>query len=216
MSELSKAQGTDQADHKKFESAAISSANQMQQQLFLLEDTVMTMTTAVTTISKVMQRWGKVIVPMMFGFILLAAYGFYLIYRLTTDIGMMSQNMALMTQTVDRNMTVMAAELTSIQQEVKTMSSGVVSMNDHLKNMNDSMLNMTYGVRQIAMTTNQMGSDFQSISAPVNSMSQWVPWSMMGGRNYEPAPQMMPPVSQPYYYTPAPEYIPAPAAAENP
>jgi hypothetical protein len=185
--------------------------NHMQQQVFLLEDTVMTMSMAVTTISSAMRRWEKVLLPMMAGFILLSSYGFYLIYHLTYDIGMMSNNMAQMTITVDKNMNIIAQELHGIQKEVKIMTGEVVTMDDHILQINNTMLQMNEGVTQMAISTNRMGTDLwdlnRSISGPMSTVNKWAPWSAMGGRKEPPPPpQAVPPSSYPYYYgIPAPQ-----------
>jgi len=161
-------------------------ANYMQQQVFLLEDTVMTMSMAVTTISQGIRRWEKVIFPMMMAFIVLAGYGFFLIYHLAYDIGMMSNNMAQMTMTVDKNMNIIAQELRVIQKEMKTMTGEIVSMDDHLANMNTSMSHIGY-------STERMGTDLwdlnRSISGPMSTVNNMAPWRMMGGRKEPPPPQ---------------------------
>lgn len=192
--------------------------NYMQQQVFLLEDTVMTMSMAVTTISTAMRRWEKVLLPMMGGFILLAAYGFYLIYHLTYDIGMMSNNMAQMTMSVDKNMTVIAQELKEIRKEVNTMTGEIVTMDNHMLQINQTMLTMNESmtkindsVAQMAISTNRMGTDLwdlnRSISGPMSTVNNIAPWRMMGGRKEPPPPpQAVPPSSYPYYYgIPAPQ-----------
>jgi hypothetical protein len=201
--------------------AAAPDANYMQQQIFLLEDTVMTMSMAVTTISQAMRRWEKILLPMMAGFILLAGYGFYLIYHLTYDIGMMSNNMAQMTMTVDKNMTVIAQELRGIQKEVRTMTGEVVTIDDHLTQMNDSMLRINENMNQMVISTNRMGTDLwdlnRSISGPMSTINNIAPWRMMGGRKEPPPPpQAVPQSSYPYYYgLPAPQPAPAQQPAQT-
>ncbi len=186
--------------------------NYMQKQVFLLEDTVMSMSMAVTTISSAMSRWEKVLLPMMTGFILLASYGFYLIYHLTYDIGMMSNNMAQMTQSVDRNMTEITHELKGMRQEVSTMTGEIVLMNrqiveinNTMNKMNETMSKIDASVAQMAMSTNRMGTDLwdlnRSISGPMSTVNNIAPWRMMGGRKEPPPPpQAVPPSSYPYYY----------------
>jgi len=194
--------------------------NYMQKQVYLLEDTVMTMSMAVTTISSAMRRWEKVLLPMMVSFIVLASYGFYLIYHLTYDIGMMSNNMAQMTITVDRNMTVIAQELKGMRTEVNTMTGEIVTMNNQIQKINETMLHMdgtmthlNDSVAQMAVSTNRMGTDLwdlnRSISGPMSTMNNVAPWRMMGGRKEPPPPpQAVPPSSYPYYYgIPAPQTV---------
>jgi hypothetical protein len=172
--------------------AHMPNLHHVQQQVFLLEDTVMTMSMAVTSISQAMRRWEKVLLPMMVGFILLASYGFYLIYHLTYDIGIMTNNMAQIAITVDKNMTIIAQELRGIQKQMDIVTQEVVSMDDHLSRINDTMTSMNTGMSQIAMSTNRMGTDLwdlnRSISGPMSAMNKWAHWSAMGGRKEPPPP----------------------------
>lgn len=176
-------------------------ASYMQQQIFLLEDTVMTMSMAVTTISKAIHRWERAIMPMALAFILLASYGFYLIYNLTYDIGMMSNNMAQMTLSVGKNMDIVADELGHVRHNMDQITAEVTTMKQEIVQIGQTMYTMNDSIGRMSEHTQRMGADLwdlnRNISGPMSTVNNWAPWGMMGGRK-EPTPPMPP---QPSYYT---------------
>ncbi len=173
---------------------------QLTQQVFLLEDTVMTMSMAVTTISRALARWERVILPMMIGFILLAAYGFYLIFNLVYDIGMISNNVAQMTMTVDKNMMAITEELKGMRRDVSGMSTSVSGMQKDMAQMNQGFQQLNLHVGHIDYSAEKMSSDLwdlsRDISGPMSTVNSVMPWQMLGGR-----PDSSPPKR---YYTQQP------------
>jgi hypothetical protein len=157
---------------------------------------------AVTTISRALARWERVILPMMLGFILLAGYGFYLIFNLVYDIGMISNNVAQMTMTVDRNMIAITDELKDMKKDVSNMSSSVhgmhqemIKINQEISQVNKSVQQLDAHVGRIDYSAERMSGDLgnlnRNISAPMSTLNNVVPWRMMGGRSDS--------VSQRYY-----------------
>lgn len=196
-------------DEAQPEQSSFDQAGYMQQQIFLLEDTVMTMSMAVTTISRAVQRWEKLILPMMAAFILLAAYGFYLIYNLTADISKISRSVATMTQVVDVNMQQISRELTQVRGHMDGITDEMRAMRQDMSQMNQQMVQMNYHIAQMNANTGRMGADLgdlnRNISGPMGTMNNWVPWNMMGGRRAN-ASSTQPPSTYPQpYYMPAPE-----------
>jgi hypothetical protein len=180
----------------------------MQQQIFLLEDTVMTMSMAVTTISTAIRSWEKLLLPMMMGFVLLASFGFYLIYNLAHDVSVMSDNVAKMAISVDKNMTIISSELVAMRKDVDNMSAKISSVDKNLSEMSTSVDFMRHDIAtvnasmsQMVTSTNRMGTDLwdlnRSISGPMSTVNNIAPWRMMGGRKEPPPPPQA--VSQPNY-----------------
>lgn len=162
------------------DSARDDGSAHLKQQVFLLEDTVMTMSMAVMTISKAIQRWERVILPMMFGFILLAAYGFYLIFNLVYDIGMISNNVAQMTMTVDRNMIAITDELRDMKHDVRAMSKEVAQMNQGIQQLNANVAHIDYSAERMS---NDLWDLSRNISGPMSTVNNVMPWQMMGGKS---------------------------------
>ncbi len=114
-------------------------------------------------------RWEMVVYPSLFAFIVLAGYGFYLIYSLTSDAHEMTKSMDQMT----RSMVVMTREMTSVSKNMVVMSQ---IMGDQAASMRD----MSGSMRSMNVSMNQMRYDFsimnQSVSRPMSFMNSFMPW----------------------------------------
>mgnify|MGYP001087431108 CR=1 FL=1 len=64
------------------------------------------------------KRWELIVYPTLFAFIILAAYGFYLVFSLAKDVHYLAIS-------VDSNMTVLASNMQSMSDNVSQMSSSV-------------------------------------------------------------------------------------------
>lgn len=115
------------------------------------------------------RRWEMVVYPTLFAFILLAAYGFYLIYSLTSDAHKMSENMAQITE----SMKIMTVEMQSVSRNMVVMSQLMDNQSRSMNQMASSMHNMQYSVAR-------MGYDFsimnQNVSRPMSVMNSFMPW----------------------------------------
>ena len=81
------------------------------------------------------RRWELVVFPALFAFVVLASYGFYLIFSLTKDISFIAKS-------VDRNMTVIA-------QRMDSMAGNVDNMSIHVEHMSVNMRNMTKNITTV-------------------------------------------------------------------
>jgi len=178
------------------------------------------------TMTKGIRRWEKVIYPMMFAFIILAAYGFWLIFNLAKDMHNITTNMVVMTRAVvtmtntmnrklnniDSQMVEMNHHMASIEgldKNMNTIAAAVHTMNTSLINMDNTLTNMYRSVYYMGNSTSSMSSNLSelnhNISAPMNSMNSMIPWSSMPGsshhRNIAPPPiiyQRRPMYAAPY------------------
>lgn len=115
------------------------------------------------------RRWEMVVYPSMFAFILLALYGFFLIYSLTQDVGTVARDMesignnmqeiVIHMDSVSRNMVVMTQ---TMDQQTQTMK----EMNNHVRSMGVSMYQMRH---EVAVMNN-------SVSRPMQFMNSFMPW----------------------------------------
>lgn len=129
------------------------------------------------------KRWELIVYPSLFAFIILAAYGFYLVFSLTKDVHYLAIS-------VDSNMTVLASNMQSvadnmgqISANVRTMSVSVESMSrdvSTLEPMLTSMETMDKSIQAITHTTFSMRNDMavmnRSISRPMNFFNSFMPW----------------------------------------
>jgi len=89
------------------------------------------------------RRWEMIVYPSMFAFIILAAYGFFLIYNVTRDMHELAESMD---PAMHKNMKIMAnsvAEMTkniaTITENMNRMTASVEHMDATVKTVNDNM-----------------------------------------------------------------------------
>jgi len=129
------------------------------------------------------KRWELIVYPSLFAFIILAAYGFYLVFSLAKDVHYLAIS-------VDSNMTVLASNMQSISDNVGQMSANVrtlaVSVDSisrdvsTLEPMLTSMQTMDQAIRSMTYTTASMSGDMaimnRNISRPMSFMNWAMPW----------------------------------------
>ncbi|WPL14611.1 MULTISPECIES: hypothetical protein [Thiorhodovibrio] len=129
------------------------------------------------------RRWELIVYPSLFAFIILAAYGFYLVFSLAKDVHYLAIS-------VDSNMTVLASNMQSvsdnmvqISNNVRNMTSSVDAMETHsrtLEPMLSNMESMTESIRSMTYTTATMRDDLggmnRSIGRPMSFMNNMMPW----------------------------------------
>lgn len=129
------------------------------------------------------KRWELIVYPSLFAFIILAAYGFYLIFSLARDVHSLSL-------VVERNMMAMSGNMQSIADNIshmnvniQTMAMSVDSMAtdvNTLAPMLVSMQNMDRSMQSMTLSTASMRHDMagmnQSVGRPMHFMNQFMPW----------------------------------------
>ena len=101
------------------------------------------------------RRWEMIVYPSMFAFILLATYGFFLIYSLTQDVGSIATEMKSINGTMQDVVVNMQAQTMGIQE-----------MNAHATEMTIAMRQMSH---DMAVINN-------SVSRPMQFMNSFTPW----------------------------------------
>lgn len=129
------------------------------------------------------KRWELIVYPSLFAFIILAAYGFYLVFSLAKDVHYLAIS-------VDSNMTVLASNMQSISDNVGQMSANVRTLSvsvesisrdvNTLEPMLTSMQTMDQAIQSMTFTTAHMRDDMavmnRSISRPMTFMNRFLPW----------------------------------------
>ncbi len=136
------------------------------------------------------RRWELIIYPSMFAFVVLAAYGFFLIYRLAGDVhylaisvdshmSALSSNMQNMSENMGRittNIRTMTVSLDSIEQRVSTLKPILASM----ESMDRSIQMMNLSTQDMSLTTRGMQYDMsrlnRRIGPPMSFMNTFLPW----------------------------------------
>jgi len=108
------------------------------------------------------KRWELIVYPALFGFILLSAYGFFLIFSLTKDVSTVTEHMV----SISTNMQSISTDMHTIPGLMQQQS---ISMNE----MNNNMRNMSITMNQMRYDMSMMSSN---VSRPMNFMNSFMPW----------------------------------------
>ena len=132
------------------------------------------------------RRWELIVYPSLFAFILLAAYGFYLIFSLAKDVhflalsvdsnmSVMSSNLQTMTDSVGQlsaNVRTMAVSVDSMAQDVRALEPMLTSMDamtESMKTITQSTYNMQHDMRA-------MNYNIHDVSRPMTMWNSFMPW----------------------------------------
>jgi methyl-accepting chemotaxis protein len=132
------------------------------------------------------RRWELIVYPTLFAFILLAAYGFYLIFSLAKDVhflaksvdsnmSLMSSNLISMTDSVSQlsaNVRTMAVSVDSMAQDVRTLQPMLTSMDS----MEESIKAMTVSTSYIQRDMRVMNHNIHDASRPMTMWNNFIPW----------------------------------------
>ncbi len=178
------------------------------------------------------KRMQMLVYPAMVAFFILAAFGFYLIYSLTSDVRRMTDTFVGMSNSIETNMDTiagtmghMSGKMDSLVNSTETMSSNVGSMTNSTTDIVESMSGMRSATYDMAASTNNMQRDIWSmnknISTPLSFMNSFLPWKdsqsmpFQGSKAPLPQSQFVPSTIQPpaygnAYYDTTGNMIPAP------
>ncbi len=109
------------------------------------------------------RRWEMVVYPSLFAFVLLAGYGFFLIYRLTHDISSLSQSVTRMAVIVSDVMPRMAKDLNGMTGSMDNMSGDIDGMTTEIGSMSGQMDSLTPMSNNIESMTHNIGSMNRSV-----------------------------------------------------
>jgi methyl-accepting chemotaxis protein len=133
------------------------------------------------------RRWELIVYPSLFAFIILAAYGFYLVFSLAKDVHYLAIS-------VDSNMTVLASNMQSMSDNmgqltanVRTMTVSVESISRDVSTLEPMLTNMEQmdkSMQAMTYTTHNMRNDMavmnrnigQGIARPMSFFNNFMPW----------------------------------------
>lgn len=139
------------------------------------------------------RRWELVVYPTMLAFVVLAAYGFFLIYKLTDDIGKIVGQMEAISvsmvninknfssttnnmNTVARNMVKMSSYMNQMSQDIKEQNAAMGAIVITMREMNQSVDSMSYTMYQMRYDTQTMGRNIENVAGPMRFMNNFTPW----------------------------------------
>lgn len=129
----------------------------------------------------------------MTAFVILAFYGFFLIYQLTNDVHRAVDQTIVMAE----QMQLMTREMTDMRASMKTMDATMTEMNGAVGTMNNSVARMDRSLVQMGNTMTLMQHSArnldQSIGPVMGTMNRFMPFGW-GGNSYPGAPPYAPPM----------------------
>ncbi len=127
------------------------------------------------------RRWEMVVYPSLFAFVLLAGYGFFLIYRLTHDISTLSHS-------VTRMAVIVSEAMPRMTKDLGTMTGSMDNMTGNISGMSSDIKGMTVEVRAMSgqmETLTPLSQNISNMTGTMNEMNRSV-YGMqrdMGGMN---------------------------------
>jgi len=156
------------------------------------------------------KRMQMLVYPAMVAFFILAAFGFYLIFSLTSDVNRMANTFVHMSGSIEKNMDSisgtmghMSGQMDDLVVSTSSMSNSVGDMSSNVGNMTDNtveMVNSISGLRaatyDMAASTNHMQRDMWSlnknISTPLSAMNKFIPWKDSKSMPFQGSPMPLP------------------------
>lgn len=121
------------------------------------------------------RRWELVVYPSLFAFIVLAAYGFFLVYSLTRDVSHLSKNITQMTIAVDS----MAGNMGTVSNRMQAVS---LNMDDIAHKM-DALEPMRVTMESIDRSTQVMSASTDAMRYRMTDLNH-----QMSGMNHSMGP----------------------------
>ncbi len=157
------------------------------------------------------KRMKMMVYPAMVAFFILAAFGFYLIFSLTSDVRRMANTFVHMSGSIEKNMDSisgtmghMSGQMTSLVDSTTNMSTSVGSMSENTVEMVNSIGGLKSATYDMAASTNNMQRDMWSlnknISTPLSFMNSFLPWKDDQSMPFQGSKEPLPPS---YYAIPA-------------
>jgi methyl-accepting chemotaxis protein len=118
----------------------------------------------VESFQKSSQRWEIVVYPALFAFTLLAGYGFFLIYNLTSDMSIMAHSMD---ENMGEHMSEMTDSIGNLAKQVRIMSVTIYEISEKLNPLPD----MSRHISKMDQSVQNMRDSTESMSKKLDVMS---------------------------------------------
>ena len=128
------------------------------------------------------RRWELIVYPSMLAFIVLAAYGFFLIYTLTGDVTRLARSMEAVTTSmndVSANMTAVSGNVAQISGNLSLIAHDMGDGTESMRNMLVKMDKMNSNIGVMTVPVYQMRDDMGHLSKNIHDVSspmKMIPW----------------------------------------
>lgn len=120
-----------------------------------------------------------VVYPSLFAFIVLAVYGFMMIWSLTSDVRILAQSIDTNMTIIAQNMEVMSQNLTNMEGHIASIDTKMDTLPEIQQNiaqMQRSVNAMTHSVHGMQYNTHTMSRDMHQMQRPMSFFSSFMPW----------------------------------------
>lgn len=167
------------------------------------------------------RRMQLLVYPAMVAFIILAAYGFYLVHSLTSNVANMAKSIVVISDAVDRNMQIISAstvemsgKMTSLVNSTDSMTGRIGDITTDVDAMSQNLGVMRDATSHMAVSTSGMQQDMwslnQNVSTPLSMFNKFLPWSNNSNGRFRGSSRVPPPAYYPTYTQPVQQQQPLP------
>jgi len=128
------------------------------------------------------RRWELVVYPSLLAFIVLAAYGFFLVYTLTNDVGRLARSIETMVVSMDdvaNDLHVVSTNVAQISSSMILVANDVGSESETMKDMLVKMGDMNKSMGVMTVPIYDMRNDMSRMNHSMHQVAG--PMKMMGG-----------------------------------
>ena len=129
------------------------------------------------------RRWELIVYPSLVAFVILAAYGFYLVYSLTVDVTRVANQMEQVTVSMTKvaeSMNTVSSSMLQVAQRMENMTESVHAQETTMKEMVANMQNMNRSMQYITGNMSSIRQDMavmnHSVSRPMSMINSFMPW----------------------------------------
>ena len=125
------------------------------------------------------KRWELVVYPSLLAFIVLAAYGFFLIYTLTGDVSRLARSMESVVVSMEgvvTTMTTVSGNVADMSENLTSIAADVGEGSATMTNINETMHVMTVPMYQIRHDMAGMNHNMHKVAQPMRSMGGIIPF----------------------------------------
>ena len=113
------------------------------------------------------RRWELVIYPAMLAFVVLAAYGFFLIYSLSKDISTLARGMD---PEMGKHLSHISESVIYLSENVRTMTRRVYHMSESVEEMSERMISLEY-LEPMLVNMNGMNNSMEGMNMNMRTMN---------------------------------------------
>jgi len=126
------------------------------------------------------RRMQLLVYPAAVAFMVLSAYGFYLVSTLTKDVSLMADSVEIMSQSINKNMSTVANDTSNMSHHMDGLVTNMEGMNTNVINLASTTDSMSQSVEKMSLYTGHIQQDLWSlnknISKPLSMFNTFIAW----------------------------------------